>query len=178
MIYMADAAFAEAPFPRTFASGWRPRLEIAARLLWTVCRRHPWVAEVLSMTRPHATVNQLIYAEWVLTALNELGLPMDDMMYIHLNLFGHVRSLAVTLEAETRARQDTGITNDQWMQQQEIAFREVLATGHYPTMEYIVTLEFDQDLDRMFEYGLRMLLDGLDQQLKARIYNHQNEHPG
>jgi AcrR family transcriptional regulator len=178
MIYMADAIFGTTPFPRVVPDGWRARLELATRLMWTLCRRHPWVAEVLSMTRPRATPHQLVYSEWVLATLHELGLPMDDMMYIHLNLFGHVRSLALTLEAETRARQDTGISSEEWMHQQEIEFRNVVAGGQYPTMVHIITLEFDQDLDRMFEYGLRLFLDGVAHQLKTRNYTDKNDNPG
>jgi DNA-binding transcriptional regulator YhcF (GntR family) len=178
LLYMADTVFAETPFPAVAPQGWRARLELAARLMWTLCRRHPWVAEVLSMTRPRATSHLLVYSEWVLATLRGLGLPMDDMMYIHMNLFGHVRSVALSLEAETRARQDTGITNDEWMQQQEAEFRAVAASGRYPTMEYLVTQEFEQDLDRMFSYGLHLYLDGLAHQLKARNYTDRNDDPG
>jgi DNA-binding transcriptional regulator YhcF (GntR family) len=178
VVYMADTVFAEHPFPRTSPPGWRARLEVASRLMWTFCRRHPWVAEVLSMTRPRPMPNGIVYSEWVLKTLSDLGLPMDDMMYVHLNLFGHIRSLAISLEQEMRARQDTGVTSDEWMEHQVAEFLEVIASGRYPTMEHLMTLEFDQDLDRMFEYGLRLLLDGLDHQLKARNYTDRNDHPG
>jgi DNA-binding transcriptional regulator YhcF (GntR family) len=164
MLYMADAVIGEEPFPARPAS-WRVGLEIAARLLWTVCRRHPWVADVLSMTRPRATPNLLMYSEWTLSVLRELGLSMQDMMYIHLNLFSHVRGVALSLAAESQARQDTGITNDEWMETTVAEFRRITASGEYPTMEYVITLDFEQDLDLMFEYGLRLLLDGVERQL-------------
>jgi DNA-binding transcriptional regulator YhcF (GntR family) len=167
MLLMADKAFAEQPFPARAPADWRATLEFCARRMWAVCRRHPWVAEVISMTRPRATPHLLVYSEWVLTALRELGLSMDDMMYIHLNLFGHVRSLATTLQAETHARQDTGMTPDEWIETTVTEFREVLAVGHFPTMEWLVTQEFDQDLDVMFEIGLTLLLDGVQQRLNS-----------
>ncbi|MEV4318958.1 TetR/AcrR family transcriptional regulator C-terminal domain-containing protein [Actinocrispum sp. NPDC049592] len=178
VVFMADTAFGEVPWPGRPVAGWRPRLELAARLMWTVCRRHPWVAEVLSMTRPRGTPQLLVYAEWVLSTLHSLGLPMDDMMYIHLTLFGHIKAIALSLSAETQARQDTGITSDEWMRQQEAEFRAVVAGGSFPTMEYLTTQEFDQDLDRMFEYGLRMVLDGLDTYVNAHNYTAKNDHAG
>ncbi len=178
VVFMADTAFGEVAWPARPVAGWRPRLELAGRLMWTVCRRHPWVAEVLSMTRPRGTPQLLVYAEWVLSTLHALGLPMDDMMHIHLTLFGHVKAIALALSAEVRARQDTGIGNDEWMQQQETEFRAALTGGSFPTMEYITTLEWDQDLDRMFEYGLRMLLDGLDTYVNAHNYTAKNDHAG
>ena len=63
---------------------WRERLEITGRLMWTVFRRHPWAAEVLSMTRPQFMPNLIIYAEWSLSALRQLGFGIDDMMHTHL----------------------------------------------------------------------------------------------
>jgi DNA-binding transcriptional regulator YhcF (GntR family) len=167
LAYMADAAAAEQPFPARRPAGWRVSLEIAARLLWAVARRHPWVAEVLSMTRPRATPNLIMYSEWTLSVLHELGLPMQDMMYIHLNLFSHVRGLALALGAEALAQQDTGMTNDEWMDTQEPDFRQITESGRYPTMEYVVSHDFEQDLDLMFEYGLRLLLDGIERQVSG-----------
>ncbi|WP_033293096.1 TetR/AcrR family transcriptional regulator C-terminal domain-containing protein [Amycolatopsis jejuensis] len=168
LVLMADQVAGEEPLPRQPPPQWRASLELSSRLLWTVCRRHPWVAEALSLTRPRATPNLMRYSEWVLTTLRRLGLGMDDMMYLHLNLFSHLRGLALSLQSETRERQDTGMTNNEWMDTQVAEFREVVATGQYPTMEYVVTQDFEQDLDVMFEYGLRLILDGLDRQLARR----------
>jgi DNA-binding transcriptional regulator YhcF (GntR family) len=165
MLHMADVVAADETLPARPPAHWRECLEFTSRLLWTVCRRHSWVAEVLSMTRPRASPSLLFYSEWVLAALRGLGLGMDDMMYIHLNLFSFIRGLALSLQSEVRDRQDTGLTNDEWMDTQVAEFREVIATGRYPTMEYVVTQDFDQDLDVMFEYGLRLLLDGVERQV-------------
>nr|WP_042194535.1 TetR/AcrR family transcriptional regulator C-terminal domain-containing protein [Kibdelosporangium sp. MJ126-NF4]CEL21388.1 Transcriptional regulator, GntR family / Transcriptional regulator, TetR family [Kibdelosporangium sp. MJ126-NF4]CTQ96045.1 Transcriptional regulator, GntR family / Transcriptional regulator, TetR family [Kibdelosporangium sp. MJ126-NF4] len=168
VVEMADVAFAEQPFPERVPGDWRAAMEIAARLMWTVCRRHPWVAEAMSMTRPRVSPNLIMYTEWVLTVLRRHGLSMDDMMYTHLSVFGHIRGLALTLQDETRARQDSGITHEEWIETQGEALERLLATGRYPTMAAIITDEFDYDLDKVFEYGLRLLLDGVQQRLRAR----------
>ncbi|MCP2306078.1 TetR/AcrR family transcriptional regulator C-terminal domain-containing protein [Actinokineospora globicatena] len=160
-LLMADAAAAEVVLRAQPPAHWRSRLEFSCRLLWTICRRRPWVAEVMSMTRPRAAPHLLFYSEWVLTALRDLGLGMDDMMYVHLNLFSHIRGLALSVQAEARERQDTGLTSDEWMDTQEAAFLGIVSDGRYPTMAHVVTQEFEQDLDVMFEYGLRLLLDGV-----------------
>ncbi|HEV8556153.1 MAG TPA: TetR/AcrR family transcriptional regulator C-terminal domain-containing protein [Actinophytocola sp.] len=166
ILHMADAVVADEPLPARPPAHWRACLEFAPRLLWTTCRRHPWLAEVMiSVTRPRPAPNLMLYSEWVLTALRRLGLGPDDMMYIHLNLFGHVRGLALALQTEARDRQDTGMTNNEWMDTQLAAFQQIVATGRYPTMEYVVTQDFEQDLDVMFEFGLRLLLDGVEQRL-------------
>ncbi|ALG07388.1 TetR/AcrR family transcriptional regulator C-terminal domain-containing protein [Kibdelosporangium phytohabitans] len=168
VVEMADAAFGERPFPERIPGDWRAAMEIAARLMWTVCRRHPWIAEAMSMTRPRVSPNLIMYTEWVFTVLRRFGLSMDDMMYTHLSVFGHVRGLALTLQDETRARQDSGVTHDEWIVTQEEALGQLLATGRYPTMAEIITDEFDYDLDKVFEYGLRLLLDGVQRRLRTR----------
>ncbi|MEO6769439.1 MAG: TetR/AcrR family transcriptional regulator C-terminal domain-containing protein [Umezawaea sp.] len=167
MLHMADVVAADETLSARPPAHWRECLEFTSRLLWTVCRRHPWVAEVLSMTRPRASPSLLFYSEWVLAALRGLGLGMDDMMYIHLNLFSFVRGLALSLQSEVRDRQDTGLTNDEWMDTQIAEFQGIVASGRYPTMEYVVTQDFEQDLDVMFEYGLRLLLDGVERQVEG-----------
>lgn len=174
VLYMADTVFGEQPFPQQAPPGWRACLELAARLMWTVCRRHPWVAEALSMTRPRVSPNLLAYTEWVLAVLQRFDMPKNEMMYTHLNLYGHVRGIALTLQAETQARQDTGITHEEWIQTEEPALESLLATGRYPAMARVVTgEEFDYDLDNVFEYGLRLLLDGVERQV--RDYTEQPE---
>ncbi|RSM71470.1 GntR family transcriptional regulator [Kibdelosporangium aridum] len=169
VVDMADAVFAEQPFPERMPPDWRECVEIAGRLLWTVCRRHPWVAAAMSMTRPRVSPNLIVYTEWTLTALRRLGLPVADMWYTHLSIFGHIRGLALTLQDEMQARQDTGVTHEEWMATEEAALDRLLETGRYPTMaQFIKTEDFDYDLDKVFEYGLRLLLDGVERQLRDR----------
>lgn len=167
LLLMVDAVFGELPFPTVSPSGWRRRLEVAARHMWTVFRRHPWAAEVLSVTRPQVMPNLLVYAEWTLATLRELGFGLVDMMHIHLSLFGHVRGLALSLQSEVHARQDTGMTNEEWIETQGAGMDAVLATGRYPTLEHVFGLEFDFDLDAVFEYGVQRLLDGVEVRLRA-----------
>lgn len=166
VLYMADTVFGEQPFPQQAPPGWRACLELAARLMWTVCRRHPWAAEALSMTRPRVSPNLLAYTEWVLAVLQRFDMSVDEMMYTHLNLYGHVRGLALTLQSETQARQDTGVTHQEWIETEEPALENLLVTGRYPAMAVVLAGDFGYDLDTMFEYGLRLLLDGVDRQLR------------
>lgn len=166
VLYMADTVFGEQPFPQQAPPGWRACLELAARLMWTVCRRHPWAAEALSMTRPRVSPNLLVYTEWVLAVLRRFDMSMDEIMYTHLNLYGYVRGTALTLQSETQARQETGMTHQEWMRTEEPALENLLATGRYPAMAAMIADEFDYDLDKVFEYGLRLLLDGVERQVR------------
>jgi AcrR family transcriptional regulator len=165
---MVDTVAGDFPFPSRRPPGWRASIEFAARLLWTMFQRHPWAAELLSMTRPQLMPNLLDYVEWTLGPLRELGLDLDTMMCFHLTVFGHVRSTAMNLHSETQAEQDTGMTADEWINTQEPALLALLSSGRYPTFESVISQEFDFDLDTLFEFGLLRLLDGFEVLLRQR----------
>ena len=159
---MADAAFAEQRLPQSAPPGWRARLDVAAHLVWSIFRAHPWAAEIVSLTRPQLLPNLLYYAEWALGALRDLGLSVDEMMNAHIVLFGHVRGTALSLQAEVHAERDSGMTNEEWLENQDSAnLEEMLSLEKFPMLGYVAAQGFDFDLDRVFEFGLQRFLDGL-----------------
>jgi AcrR family transcriptional regulator len=160
VLLMTDAVFGEDPLPQRVPVNWRDRLETASRRMWAVFRRHPWAAEALSLTRPQVLPNLMSYSEWSLSALRDIGYPAHRMMYAHLTLFGHVRAVALSLQSEVRAQEDTGMTNDEWMDTQHELLAYV-ASGRYPSLAYVAEQGFDYDIDALFEYGLKRLLDGI-----------------
>jgi hypothetical protein len=161
---MVDAVFAEQPLPR-LPSAWRARLELAARSMWRIFRRHPWAAELMSMTRPQILPHMLPYAECSLSTLRGLGFASQELIHIHLSVFGHVRGVALNVQPEEQARRDTGMTNDEWMETQVGEVQRVVATGRYPAFAWLVQQTFDYDLDEVFEYGLQRILDGVQARL-------------
>ncbi|WP_030923168.1 TetR/AcrR family transcriptional regulator C-terminal domain-containing protein [Streptosporangium amethystogenes] len=158
---MADSVFADARLPDIPITAWRRRLEAAAHLFWTVFGRHPWAAEVFSLSRPQIMPNVLPIAEWSLSTLRAMGFDAHDMLCTHINLFGHVRGMALVRLAEAQAEEDTGMSADDWMNLQDGLRRWTSSTGN-PGLGYVVREPFDFDLDAVFEYGLQRLLDGID----------------
>jgi AcrR family transcriptional regulator len=162
VLHMIDAAIGEEPFPADPPEGWRARLDLAARLQWRGFRRHPWLAPVMSVTRPQLAPNALRHTEWNLRALEGTGLGSGDRMYVNVLLFAYVRGIASALEAETQAERDTGLTSDEWMETQDATLRSMLTSGALATFHRMAATEgFDFDLDALFEFGLQRLLDGL-----------------
>lgn len=159
--YMADAAFAEQRLPATAPAYWRARVDIAAHLVWSIFRAHPWAAEIVSLTRPQFIPSLLHYAEWVLAALRDLGLGVDDMMHAHIVLFGHVRGTALSLQAEGQAERDTGMTSDEWVENQDSNVEDMFNPENFPMLGYVAEVRFDFNLDHVFEFGLQRILDGL-----------------
>src|SRR5205823_1189028 len=119
----------EAPLPTVRPAGWRAQLEVVARLQWSIYRRHPWLARVISMTRPSLLPNGMAHTEWALRAVDSHGLDTNTMLHIAVALFGYVRGSAMNLDMQTEAEQETGLTDEQWMESQDAAFNKVFASG-------------------------------------------------
>ena len=159
---MTESAFAEAALPDPPPPGWRARLELIARLQWAIHRRHPWLVQVMSLTRPEPAPNAMAHTEWALRAMDGLGLDAVTMLYVHITTFSYVRGIAVNFELEAEAEQQSGITDEQWLESQGSTMAAILASGSFPMMSRLLAqLDFDFDLDTMFEFGLQRVLDGI-----------------
>lgn len=158
---MMDVALAEWKAPDDPPDGWRERLEVAARRTWEMFCRHPWLAPAMSMTRPQAVPNALPLSEWILSTLDSCGLDMATTFTAYITLFNYVRGTAVNIELEAEAQAQTGMDNEEWMNNQEPMLAELLTSGRFPTFARLIGKDYDFSLDRLFEFGLQRLLDGL-----------------
>ncbi|GIG89554.1 TetR/AcrR family transcriptional regulator C-terminal domain-containing protein [Plantactinospora endophytica] len=164
VLLMADTAYGERGYPEPHPTGWRERLELGARTLWALHRQHPWLAQLSPLTRPLPLPNLMVHGEWVLAALDGLGLDPATMLDLNVLVYSFVQGLAVHLERETQARAATGITEEEWIERQGPAIDALAESGGHPTyarvLESFTRTGYDLDLDRLFETGLRALLDG------------------
>ena len=161
LLKMQDAVFHEFRVPSDPPDGWRARVEIAARMLWDSCRRHPWLAMAMSITRPQPLVGAMPFSEFVLAALDGVGLDHDTTFTAYITLVSYVRGMAVNLELEAEAQAITGIDNEEWLNAQERDVRAIVEGGRFPVFTRYVSQEYDFNLDNVFEFGLGRLLDGL-----------------
>ncbi|MFE7195179.1 TetR/AcrR family transcriptional regulator C-terminal domain-containing protein [Microbacterium oxydans] len=162
ILLMIDAVLGEDPLPEPSAD-WRTDLEVSARLQWSVFQRHPWLAGVMSISRPQLVPNGFRYTEWCLRALEPLGLSMETMMHISVIVFSHVKSLATDIAFEAVQRQDTGLTADEYMTTRSTEVTAMISPVDLPLLASLVQSDdFDLDLDALFEFGLQRLLDGIE----------------
>jgi AcrR family transcriptional regulator len=172
VVLMADAAYGERGYPAPPPSGWRARLELGGRTLWSLYRRHPWLAQLAPVTRPMPLPNLAVHAEWVLSALDEFGLDAAELCDLHVLLFSFVQGIAIHLEREQQALGSSGLSEDDWMATQEPALSAIIGSGRYPAFGRMLTTlsadGYDLILDDVFELGLRSLLDGLALRLEGR----------
>lgn len=158
---MTDSVFAAVRLPDVPVTDWRARLDAAAHLFWAVFSRHPWAAEVLSVSRPQLVPSVLPLAEWSLSTLRAMGFATHDMLCVHINLFAHVRGMALARLTEAQAEKDTGMSADEWMRRQERSVRQQAGETRRHGLDHVINEPFCFDLDMVFEYGLQRLLDGV-----------------
>jgi AcrR family transcriptional regulator len=158
---MVDTILGQVLLPDNPAPGWRAQLELVARLQWAGYRQHPWLARLVSMTRPAVLPNGMLHTEWALRAVEGLGITPNTMLHMAVNLFAYVRGGATNLEMELESEQDTGLTDEQWLESHDADFARVLASGRYPQLAQVIAAPgVDLDVDTLFDFGLERLLDG------------------
>ncbi|MEV5691794.1 TetR/AcrR family transcriptional regulator C-terminal domain-containing protein [Micromonospora globbae] len=164
VLFMIDKVMADNPPPALTPDrdGWRACLEAIARLHWAMYRRHTWLAQAVSFTRPLPAPHAMAHTEWMLRALDGRGLDLSAQFTASVTVANYVRGTAVNRAEEAQAEQDSGLTDAQWMEAQEERFGTVLADGRLPLMARFLTADdVVWNLDVLFEFGLQRLLDGL-----------------
>lgn len=163
ILLMIDSVLGEESFPEPSDADWRADLEVSARLQWAGFQRHPWLAGVMSISRPQLVPNGFRYTEWCLRALAPLGLSMETMMYISVIVFSHVKAMATDIAFEAEQQQDTGLTADEYMTTRSTDIAAMVSPTDLPLLASLVRSDdFDLDLDALFEFGLQRLLDGIE----------------
>ncbi|MEU6981298.1 MULTISPECIES: TetR/AcrR family transcriptional regulator C-terminal domain-containing protein [unclassified Streptomyces] len=159
---MTDAVCAEVPLGPVPAD-WRTGLERAAWWLRGVYTRHGWMAHAMAgFMRPVAAPHAMAYTEWVLGVLRSTPMTAAQKLHTHLAIFAYVQGVGMANDLEAQARQDSGISDDEWMDQNEPRFDAIQSAGSYPLL-HALTLDggFTLSLDSLFEFGLRRTLDGI-----------------
>jgi AcrR family transcriptional regulator len=168
MLAMIDTTLGELRLPMPHPARWRDSLEICARLEWALFQRHPWLGPSMSLARPQLVPNAMRLSEWVMAAFDRTPVPLDQRMYIQILLFTFVRGLASALEPEIDAVRDSGLTADEWMASQAATISRLIKTDGMSHFQQLATLDFDFNLDKLFEFGLTRLLDGIDLLVSAQ----------
>lgn len=158
---MVRTAFLVNPLPSPAPDGWRARLEVVYRLQWRLYRRHPWLAELLSVTRPPLVPEAMIHSEWTFQALDRLGLAPAELAQAALALPALVRGLALTTAGELQAERETRMRNKQWWSSIDDEVEALLGSGRFPRLAAVGSTVVVQDLDDVLDHALARYLDGL-----------------
>jgi AcrR family transcriptional regulator len=170
VLLMMDETMGATPPPSLdpAVAGWRPCLEALARLQWEMYRRHKWLAQAISVTRPLLAPNAMAHTEWAMRALDAYGMNPSLQFVAAAMVANYVRGTAVNLEEEAQAEQETGMDDAAWLRARWDQLDAVLATGRLPMIARFIASDEPFDLDRLLEFGLQRLLDGLESLVSAR----------
>lgn len=158
LLEMIDAVLGDVPLPR--ASEPRTLVTELLRAQWKGYVLHPWVPALLSMTRPQLMPNGMRHTEVLLRAIESLGLPPDRTLRTAVMLLAYVRGMAIGLEDEARAQQDTGLSSEEWMTTRESLFAAL--APRFPSLQrYADQPGIDMGLEALFEEGLARLVHGI-----------------
>jgi len=160
---MAEAVLEEAEIESPAGpDGWRERLAGYARAMWALYRRHPWLLQVLSATRPRLVPRGMAKTEWLLRAAEGLSDDPPAMVRAVVTVTGYVQGMAMFLVNDLDAERRTGLAQRQWWELNRERWRALATSGPYPILARIAA-EHQEDvgLDEEFEFGLQRMLDGL-----------------
>lgn len=164
---MLDEALAEVELPEDHSASWRDDLEVAARQLRGVCRRHPWVAQLLGNTPVFYAPRWLRTVEFSLAALEPFGMDVRRAAAIGRLVNNYV--VGTTLRETSEIRAPSEGDDPAARQAATTAYlRQVVAGGRYPAFSQLARVMLDgRDFtpDENFEVGLQCLLDGVGAQL-------------
>jgi AcrR family transcriptional regulator len=164
---MLDEALAEIELPERGPGSWRDDLEEAARQLRDVCRRHPWVAQLLGNTPVLYAPRWLRTLEFSLAALEPFGMDVRRAAAIVRLINNYVVGTTLRENSEIRP---AGLDDDQVAYRAAVAayLQQVVSSDRYPFFSRLARVMLDGsdfDRDENFDLGLRCLLDGVEAQV-------------
>jgi AcrR family transcriptional regulator len=143
---------------------WREDLRSYARGQRAMTLRHPWMAGQ-SIGRSSLGPNTAQRFEQVLSAVDGLGVEIDEMLVMIETLNAFICGCVLQELSEQEAVRRSGLNQEQWMQAQAPYVENLIASGRYPLLTRVVfdaRAPHDPDsLKHGFDLGLERVLDGL-----------------
>jgi AcrR family transcriptional regulator len=170
---MFDTVCGELGGPVDESGTWRERLTRLAEHLFAGFRRHPWMLQVMAMSRPPLGPNSIANYDRDLRAVDGIGLTDLEMDSV-------VSAVAVFVQGAARAalqgagsEQATGQTDTQWWEAYAPLLEKVFDAERFPTAArvgaaYGEHYQSAYDADHGFHFGLARLLDGVEALVHSR----------
>jgi AcrR family transcriptional regulator len=169
---MFDRAIGSTARPEV-AGGWREKLTAVARSAWDLYRRHPWLLQVMAMSRPPLGPNSIADYDHQLRAVDGIGLTELEMDSVVAMVGVYVQGTARAAAEAAASIRDTGQTDDEWWSTYAPLLEKVFDAGKYPVAARVgavagETFQSAYDAEHGFEFGLARILDGIDALVRTR----------
>lgn len=153
--------------------GWREKLSAVARAAWELYRRHPWLLQVMAMSRPPLGPNSIADYDHQLRAVDGIGLSELEMDSVVSMVAVFVQGAARAAAEAATSAQDTGVTDAEWWSTYGPLLEKVFDPEKYPVAARVgavagETYQSAYDAHQGFEFGLARILDGVAALVDAR----------
>ncbi|MCR8946003.1 TetR/AcrR family transcriptional regulator [Streptomyces sp. OUCMDZ-4982] len=151
-----DRPAADSPVP----GDWRVAIDTMARTYLDNLRRHPWLLKI-NQARTVLGPSALRGLELSLTALRSMGLRDPELIGVIITVNSFVEGLARTQADAAEAVAQTGLSDEEFWENQRPYLERAMLSGAYPTMAGMSEDTFSADFDH-FTFGLRRLIAGFE----------------
>ncbi|TDC53114.1 TetR/AcrR family transcriptional regulator [Jiangella ureilytica] len=139
---------------------WRAALEEMARGVWRMCLDHPWYP-LVDQVRPLLGPNNMAGMDALIRRLQPTGLGDRERVLMISVVDGFVSAVARSQVNAMQAEQRTGITEEEFWAAQEPVLIKMMESGRFPTLAALHENTFTFTYEDVFEFGLKVVLDGL-----------------
>ncbi|HEY8457348.1 MAG TPA: TetR/AcrR family transcriptional regulator [Actinopolymorphaceae bacterium] len=146
---------------------WRTVLGVWARDMWRLYVEHPWLLQV-NQERQIIGPNALGTFEFTLAGLDNLGLDGKEKTAIIGAIGNYVTGAARTHVLHLEACRASGMSDEEFWAIQEPFLCRAMETGAYPQLAKLPEESFTIDAEEAFQFGLELMLDGLEKFLEER----------
>lgn len=129
-------------------------------------RRHPWLLKI-NQARTVLGPSALRGLELSLTALRSMGLRDPELISVIITVNSFVEGLARTRADAAEAVRETGLSDQEFWDNQSPYLERAMLSGAYPMMASLSEDTFSAEFDH-FEFGLRRLIAGFEALVEER----------
>lgn len=152
--------------------GWRAAMQFVAARNWQLYLDHPWLSE-LQRPRPVLGPNVTLKYEAELRPLDGVGLSDVEMDTLLGAILTQVQSAAQAQAQQRRAQQDSAQTDQEWWLDRAPLLAQLMDARRFPVAARVgqavgEQLQAAADPQLTLQFGLTMLLDGVEGLLAAR----------
>lgn len=157
---MVDLVVEQIDLPQD-TSGWRDAMRCRAVSAHKVFGRHPWVPVLLD-SRQSSGPSGLRYFDWVLGTLFEAGFSMDEAMRSFSLLDAYIYGFGIQ-------QFNYSAESDAPAEERAEMLLAYIPPEQYPNLHRMAmhAMQSGYDAEADFEFGLEIILDGLEQVLRG-----------
>ncbi|MEU4178263.1 TetR/AcrR family transcriptional regulator [Streptomyces sp. NPDC026589] len=139
---------------------WRASIDAMARTYLDNLRAHPWLLKI-NQARTVLGPSALRGLELSLTGLRSMGLRDPELIGVIITVNSFVEGLARTQADAAEAVRQTGLSDQEFWDNQRPYLERAMLSGAYPMMAGLSEDAFSAEFDH-FAFGLRRLIAGFE----------------